>query len=103
MQRELPVAEIGLISVNEVAISNDLRNATVFVSFLGDEKQQTKAWASLRKHRQRIQSQVAQAVVMKNTPRLRFEQDTSVARGDRILQILGEIEEQTPSTDPDQE
>ena len=38
-RREFPV-ELGLISVSEVGVSNDLHSATVFVSSIGDEQVQ---------------------------------------------------------------
>ncbi len=96
LQREIPVNEAGLLTVNEVLLSPDLRKATVYVTFLGDEEQQQRGWFLLRQQQTRIQNQLAQAVVLKNTPRLRFLRDESVARGSRVLEILGQIEEQLP-------
>lgn len=97
LQRELPLSQGGLFTVNEVLVSNDLRNATVCVGFFGSPEQQRRGWALLRQQQARIQDQLAHAVVLKNTPKLRFEPDTSVARGDRILQILDQIEDELPA------
>ena len=41
---------------------------------------------------------VARAVVLKHTPRLRFEPDHSVERGNRVLEILAELEKTPPPT-----
>jgi ribosome-binding factor A len=50
----------------------------------------------LNEHRARIQSLVGRAVVLKYTPRLRFVVDDSIARGNRVLQILEELEHGAP-------
>ncbi len=96
VRREIPANESGLITVNDVGIAGDLQSATVFVGILGPAEQQRKALAILNQHRARIQNLVGRAVVLKYTPRLRFVLDDSVARGNRVLQILDEIERTTP-------
>jgi ribosome-binding factor A len=41
---------------------------------------------------------VSRAVVLKYTPTLKFMIDDSVARGNRVLQIIEELEKSNPST-----
>ena len=96
VRRELPVHEAGLITVNDVDVSGDLRLATVFIGVLGDAEQQKRGLAVLARHRKRIQSLVARAIVLKNTPQLRFVLDDSVARGNRVLQIIEDLERSSP-------
>jgi ribosome-binding factor A len=98
IRRELPVAEAGLVTVNDVNIAGDLRNADVFVSILGNADQQKRGLAMLWRHRTRIQGLVGRAVVLKYTPRLRFLTDDSIARGNRVLEILADIEKTLPAT-----
>lgn len=92
IRRELPLQEVGLISVNDVGLSGDLHSATVFVSILGPEAQQRKSMAILRQNQKRIQSLLGRAVVLKYTPHLRFEWDESITRGNRVMQIIEELE-----------
>jgi ribosome-binding factor A len=98
IRREVPVDQAGLITVNDVEISGDLRNASVYVSILGAAEQQRTALALLRQNRLRLQDLIAKSVVLKYTPRLRFVVDHSVARGNRVLQILAELEQTLPET-----
>jgi ribosome-binding factor A len=98
LRRELAVERAGLVSVNDLQLSGDLRQATVFVSVLGNAEQKKTGLACLQEARPRIQDLVAKSVVLKYTPRLRFVTDDSVARGDRVLQILEEIEQTLPPT-----
>ena len=96
IRREIPVDRAGLISVNDIEVGGDLRTATVFVSVLGNPQQQKSALATLTENRIRLQGLLAKAVVLKFTPQLRFILDDSVQRGNRVLQILDEIE-RTPA------
>jgi ribosome-binding factor A len=86
-----------LISVNDVEVAGDLHSAVVFVSILGDAAQQKRGFALLQRHRIRIQGLVGGAIVLKYTPRLRFLMDDSVARGNRVLGILAELEPTLPA------
>jgi len=94
IRAEIPVGEGGLISVNEVEVTGDLREATVYASVLGDAEQQQRGFHALLKHRHRIQDHVAHTVILKYTPKLRFVLDDSVVRGNRVLQLIEEIEKQ---------
>jgi ribosome-binding factor A len=96
IRRELPVSEAGLVSVNEVVVSGDLREATVYTSILGAAQQQQRGFDLLLQKRPLIQEHVARAVILKYTPKLRFQLDQSVARGNHLLQIIEEIEKSTP-------
>ncbi|MDP6795199.1 MAG: 30S ribosome-binding factor RbfA [Verrucomicrobiota bacterium] len=94
-RREFPV-ELGLVSVSEVGVSNDLHSATVFVSSIGDESARRKAFRAVRKAAGKIQAQLGQAVELRYTPRLKFTLDEARNRGDRVLHILEEIEKESP-------
>ena len=96
IRREIPVAEAGLVTVNDVDVAGDLRVATVYIGILGNSEQQRTGLALLQKSRPRIQSLVAKAVILKYTPQLRFVVDDSVVRGNRVLEILAELEKSLP-------
>lgn len=92
IRRELPLNEVGMLTVNDVQVAKDLQSATVFVGFVGNDDQRKKGLSFLLKERKRIQGLVAHSVILKYTPQLRFVMDDSVSRGNRILEILDEIE-----------
>jgi len=98
IRREFQVSEAGLVSVNDVDVSGDLHSAIVFVSILGNADQQKRGIALLTQHRKRIQGLVGRAVVLKYTPRLKFLVDDSVVRGNRVLQIIDELEKAEPNS-----
>ena len=101
IRRELPVDQAGLITVNDVEVSGDLRHASVFISMLGSADQQRTGLMLLRQNRTRLQELLAKSVILKYTPQLRFVADDSVLRGNRVLDIIAELERNEPSPDPD--
>ena len=92
IRREIPVGDGGLITVNDVDVGGDLRQARVFISVLGNPEQQRTGLALLRKNRARIQGLVAKEVILKYTPHLRFSVDDTVERGNRVLRLIEELE-----------
>lgn len=97
IRREIPVGEGGLISVNDVGMAGDLKAATVFISIFGTADQQKRGLTLLTEQRARIQGLVARAVVLKYTPTLRFVMDDSVVRGNRVMQIIEDLEKSNPA------
>jgi ribosome-binding factor A len=96
VRREFHVSEAGLITVNDVDVTGDLKSATVFISILGNPDQQKRGFQLLNEHRIRIQGFVGRAVVLKYTPKLKFAFDDSIVRGNRVLQIIEELEKTSP-------
>jgi len=100
-RREFPV-ELGIVSVTEVGVSNDLHSAKVFVSSIGDDKSQQKAFRTVRKSAGKIQFELGQIVALRYTPKLKFVMDEARNRGDRVLKILDEIEDDSQQYNPDE-
>jgi ribosome-binding factor A len=96
IRREISINEAGLISVNDVGVSGDLHSATVFVSIVGTPEQEARGAAILSRERKRLQGLVARSVVLKYTPQLRFVIDDSIARGNKVLEIIEELEKSAP-------
>jgi ribosome-binding factor A len=80
----------GLVTINQVDTTSDLKNAHVFVSVLGTNG--ASVIQELEAHRKTLQSELAKHVVLKYTPHLVFHLDDSIARGTRVIEILQEID-----------
>lgn len=96
IRRELPVSEAGLININDVMVSGDLHSALVYVGIFGTDEQKKRGASMLQKDCKRLQTLVGQGVVLKYTPQLRFIVDDSIERGNRVLEILDELDKSTP-------
>jgi len=99
IRREFHVNEAGLITVNDVDVAGDVRSAVVFISILGNADQQKRGFQLLTANRIRIQGMIGRSVVLKYTPTLKFVFDDSIVRGNRVLQILDELEKAAPPDD----
>lgn len=94
--------DASTVTVTHVITSKDLRVARVLVSVRGTPGEQEKMLGRLRRWRTEIQRRINRDLTLKYTPRLHFQLDSSVADGDRILQLLASIEEEESAPDPEQ-
>ncbi len=82
----------SIISITEVDTSPDLRLAKVYYSVYGDEEQVLET----RKHLERasgfLHRSLKGRVDLRHIPNLEFVFDPSLARGDRIMQLIRSIE-----------
>jgi ribosome-binding factor A len=97
LRRELDSESCGIITVNDVGMANDLHSAMVFVSVLGSEEQKRTAAKRLKSERSRIQYMLGREVVLKYTPRIKFELDDAIEAGNRVMSILEEMEQANPT------
>ena len=82
--------EQGLVSINQVDVTANLKNAHVFVSVLGTTG--TAVIGQLEAHRSALQAAIAKHVSLKYTPHLVFHLDDSIERGARVIEIMQEID-----------
>ena len=97
LRRELDSESCGIITVNDVGMANDLHSAMVFVSVLGSDEQKRTAAKRLKSERSRIQYMLGCEVVLKYTPRIKFELDDAIEAGNRVMSILEEMEQANPT------
>jgi len=81
-----------LVTVQEVDITPDLKHAHVYIGVLGTLDEKKQALAALHDHRKRFQKELAKRVVIKWTPQLHFALDTAGERGDRVLNLLDQLD-----------
>ena len=84
--------DLSAVTITHVITSKDLRHAKVLVSILRHDKDRKSILTLIRAHRKEIQEYFHGKIVLKYTPRLSFDLDTSLERGDRLLNLLSEID-----------
>ena len=92
-----------LVTVQEVDVAPDLKHATVWMGIIGPKEQQYASMACLHDARKQLQGQLAKRVVLKFTPQLHFKLDETGVRGDRVLNILSELNLPEPAPEPEPE
>ena len=80
----------GFVTVLRVEVSADLRGARVYVSVMGDERQQELTMYGLSHAAGFLQARVAERIQTRYTPILKFIQDDSVKRSVEISRLIDE-------------
>ena len=88
---ELKDPRVKNVTVTQVEASGDLRSAKVFVSIMGDEKQQSLCLHGLQSARGYLQSKVADRLQTRYTPILKFVLDSGIRRSLEASRILGNM------------
>lgn len=106
--RELKDPGVGFITITWVRVSADLQVARVYYTTLGDETARRQTALALQRAAPFLRRQIAARVRLRRAPDLQFTFDESVARGERIEQLLQEIkdgphpvDDGPPGDDPD--
>jgi ribosome-binding factor A len=92
---------IGFVTVTGVRTTKDLSQATVFVSVLGNEKEQEQTLAGLQSAHGVLQAQLARELGTRRTPVLTFEYDPAIERGVRLTKMIDELAPSEADGDPD--
>ena len=89
-----PALPNAIITITDVKVAPNLRDALVFFSVYGGDAQglPEKTLELLLTKRVQLQKALASKVVLKYTPVLRFKYDDTPARADRVMEILAELE-----------
>jgi ribosome-binding factor A len=100
LDRKIEDPRIGMVTVTRVELSEDLRYAKVYVSFLGDEEERKASFRVLLKAGKFIRGELAHTLRLRVAPELTFFIDDSSENYIRIAKVLKEIEEEDTKTDP---
>ena len=92
-----------LVTIQSADITPDLKTCHIYVSVIGTEEQKHEVITRLLDKRKLLQAMLMKRVVLKHTPQLHFQIDKALERGDRIMQILDEIEIPPEDEKPDDE
>jgi len=84
--------DLAAITVTRVSTARNLRNATVYISIMGHEHERGTILQRIARKHGELQQMVNHDLTMKYTPRLEFRLDTSVEKGDHILDVLAHLD-----------
>ncbi len=88
------------VMVTQVSTARNLRTANVQISVRGDQHHQQQMLSIIRKFRADLQQAVNRDLSLKYTPVLHFELDSSIAKGDRVLDILSHLDTTPAEQEP---
>ena len=88
---ELDDPRLETVTVTDVTVSEDLRDAKVFVLVQGDEKEVGDAMKALQNAMVFVRQQVAMNLSLRHVPHLHFARDTAEENAARVNQLLSGI------------
>ena len=88
IQREIRDPGMGFVTVLGVKMSDDLKDAKVYLSIYGDEEQKTSTLAALKRSRNYIKFLLGKRIHLRMMPELHFVIDDTYEKAARIEEIL---------------
>jgi len=84
----------GFISVTEVDVSPDLTQARVAVSVMGSEEEKAGIFEGLAAASGFLRRELGARLRLRYTPKLIFERDDNIERGERLLHLMEQISDE---------
>lgn len=97
--RKIKDPRIGFVTVTDVQVTGDLQQATVYISVLGGEEQRENTLKGLAKAKGFIRSEIGQRIRLRKTPEIIFEFDESFEYGNRINNLLHQLQKEEQPMD----
>jgi len=88
---ELEDPRLTMVTVTDVRVADDLRDASVFVTVQGDEHEHEVALLALRHAAPYVRRQLGFSLNLRHTPALHFVRDTVEEEAERVDALLGKI------------
>jgi ribosome-binding factor A len=79
---------IGFATITKVDVSDDLREAKIYYSIFGDEREKAESYEGLQSAKGFIKRELGRRVRMKYMPEINFIFDDSLEYGSRIEELL---------------
>ena len=83
----------GMVSITDVDVSGDLQHAKIFVSIYGTEEAKAETMEGLKSSTAFVRRELGHRIRLRRTPEVVFLEDHSLERGDRMLNLLNQINE----------
>ena len=100
---ELEDPRLTSVTVTDVRLSPDKRAARVYVTIAGDEAEHKSALAALKHAAPYVRKQVGLSLNLPRTPEIHFVRDRVEEEGERVDQLLLEIEREWESKGKEEE
>lgn len=91
LEKRVSDPRLEFVTITAVEVSSDLRLAHVYVSTLGNQQEVMEGFAHAAGY---LRRELASRLYLRYMPELIFHFDESLARGERIHQLLAKIQQE---------
>ena len=88
---------LGFVTITAVEVADDLRNAKIFYSVLGNEEDYAKTQEALDSALGYIRKLISERINLKFAPEIIFRKDQSIEYSVRIQEVLEEVQKLDPA------
>ncbi|EOD8471899.1 30S ribosome-binding factor RbfA [Staphylococcus aureus] len=85
---------VGFITITDVVLTNDLSQAKVFLTVLGNDKEVENTFKALDKAKGFIKSELGSRMRLRIMPELMYEYDQSTEYGNKIERMIQDLHKQ---------
>lgn len=93
----------GMLTVTEVVTTRDLKYATVYVSYYGDEAKKEETFDTLNHSANFIRNEVKELVRIRLMPKLTFKPDNSLSYAEKMDKLINKAKESMVYFESDEE
>ena len=98
LRRDVKDERIGNVTITQVNVTGDLRAARVYYLVFGKEGSDPKVQRGLESAAGFLRNALSKSLMIRYTPTLSFELDTSIEHGVRLTQLINSLKK--PSSEP---
>ena len=91
LRRDVKDERIGNVTITAVNVSGDLRTARVYYLVFGKEGADPKVQSGLTSAAGFLRNALSKSLMIRYTPTLTFELDTSIEHGVRLTQLINSV------------
>jgi len=91
LRRDVKDGRIGNVTVTAVSVTGDLRTARVYYLIFGKEGPDLKVQRGLESAAGFLRNALSRSLMIRYTPTLSFELDTSIEHGVRLTQLIDSV------------
>lgn len=91
LSRDLAELNLGLVTVTKVRVPPDLKNAKIYLSFLGNKEPIETCLEKINNRKKQIRMHLSSRIHLRYMPELAFYHDDTIEYANRIEEIIKEI------------
>jgi ribosome-binding factor A len=96
VQRDFPLNQYGMITLVDVDLSPDLKNATIHVTALNNNKPKEDLVADMNDQASHFRHELSKMLTTRGVPTIRFKYDESIERAQRLTDLINSVSQTNP-------